>query len=133
MTIEDFDKIDLHGQDIKCLDAKMKGLKKCLWWVSGFFVVLLVAAVVIGLACNIYDDKIRLLYCFIVSVLIAWGVLALIIWWEMKQIFPIIRSLSDNREKLRREVFLSSFRSEMFNKKQENGKKQAGEDKGQKN
>lgn len=115
MTLENFDKIDLHGQDIRRLDAKMMGLKKCLWCVSGIFVVLLVAAVVIGLACDIYDDRIRLLYCFIVSVLITWGVLALIIWWEMKQIFPIIRSLSDNREKLRSEVFLSSFRSEMLN------------------
>ncbi len=116
MTLENFDKIDLHGQDIRRLDAKMMGLKKCLWCVSGIFVVLLAAAVVIGLACDIYDDRIRLLYCFIVSVLIAWGVLALVIWWAMKQLFPIIRSLSDNREKLRSEVFLSSFRSEMLGK-----------------
>ena len=116
MTLENFDKIDLHGQDIRRLDAKMMGLKKCLWCVSGIFVVLLAAAVVIGLACDIYDDRIRLLYCFIVSVLIAWGVLALVIWWAMKQLFPIIRSLSGNREKLRSEVFLSSFRSEMLGK-----------------
>ncbi len=116
MTLENFDKIDLHGQDIRRLKEEMKSLKKCLWLVSGIFGGLLVAAVVIGLACDIYDDRIRLLYCFIVSVLIAWGVLALIIWWAMKQLFPIIRSLIDNREKLRSEVFLSSFRSEMLGK-----------------
>lgn len=118
MTVDDFDRMNLHGQDIERIAAKMKSLKTCLWVVSGIFVGLLVAAVAIGLTCDFYnydDYRIRLLYCFIAVALIVWGVIAFIIRWEMKQIFPIIRSLSDNREKLRSEVFLSTFRSEMLN------------------